>query len=87
MGFKKFGQNGIDNFFEVIRIRYENGSMMIANNRVFEDWGEIFDDKVMASAIIDRIIHNAFIVKIKNERYRVRDVISRRERFKLHQSN
>jgi len=78
VGFKKFPQNGIDDFFEVIRTRYENGSMIITTNRNFEDWGELFGDKVMASAIIDRIIHHAFIVKINGESYRVRDVISRR---------
>ena len=78
VGFKKFPQNGIDDFFEVIRTRYENGSMIITTNRNFEDWGALFGDNVMASAIIDRVIHHAFIVKITGESYRVRDVVSNR---------
>ena len=78
VGFKKFPQNGIDDFFEVIRTRYENVSMIITTNRNFEDWGELFGDKVMASAIIDRIIHHAFIIKITGESYRVRDIFSRK---------
>ncbi|MBI2259620.1 MAG: ATP-binding protein, partial [Flavobacteriia bacterium] len=46
-------------FFEVIRKRYEKGSIIITTNRNFEDWGAIFGDYTMASAIIDRIIHHA----------------------------
>ena len=47
--------------------RYENGSMIITTNRNFEDCGELFWDKVIASAIIDRNIHHAFIVRLHRE--------------------
>jgi DNA replication protein DnaC len=60
--FKKFPQNGIDDLFEVIRQRYEMGSTIVTTNRSFEDWGQLFGDKVMASAIIDRLVHHAFII-------------------------
>jgi len=73
VGFKKFPQNGIDDFFEVIRLRYESGSIILTTNRNFEDWEQLFGDKVMASAIIDRLVHHAFIVKIKGESYRVKN--------------
>jgi DNA replication protein DnaC len=74
VGFKKFPQNGIDDFFEVIRQRYEMGSTIVTTNRSFEDWGLLFGDKVMASAIIDRLVHHAFIIKIKGESYRVKNI-------------
>jgi len=77
VGFKKFPQNGIDDFFEVIRTRYESGSLMITTNRNFEDWGTLFGDNVMASAIIDRVIHHAFIIKITGESYRIKNAITR----------
>ncbi len=72
VGFKKFPQNGSDDFFEVIRSRYETGSLIITTNRNFEDWALLFGDKVMASAIIDRIIHHAVLIKITGESYRLR---------------
>lgn len=74
LGFKKMPQHGCDDFFEIIRRRYENGSIIITSNRNFEDWEQIFGDKVMASAIIDRIVHHAAIVKIKGESYRVKNL-------------
>ena len=73
IGFKKIPQNGLDDFFEIIRRRYENGSIIITTNRNFEDWGKIFGDQVLASAIIDRIVHHAHIVKIKGESYRIKN--------------
>lgn len=76
VGFKKFPQTGIDDFFEIIRIRYETGSMIITTNRNFEDWGLLFGDNVMASAIIDRIVHHAQIIKIKGDSYRVKNLKS-----------
>src|ERR1043165_2181145 len=51
IGFKKIPQGGMDDFFEVIRRRYEQGSLIVTTNRSFEDWGPLFGDQVMASAI------------------------------------
>lgn len=73
VGFKKFPQNGIDDFFEIVRQRYETGSTIVTTNRNFEDWGQLFGDKIMASAIIDRLVHHAYITKIKGESYRVKN--------------
>jgi DNA replication protein DnaC len=66
-------QYSMEDFFEIIRKRYENGSMIITTNRNFEDWGTLFGDKVIASAIIDRIVHHATIVKL-NGSYRIKNL-------------
>jgi DNA replication protein DnaC len=73
IGFKKIPQNGLDDFFEIIRKRYENGSIIITTNRKFEDWGKVFGDQVLASAIIDRLVHHAHIIKITGESYRIKN--------------
>ena len=73
IGFKKIPTESIDGFFEVIRKRYEKGSIIITTNRNFEDWGNVFGDYVMASAIIDRIVHHAIIIKINGESYRIKN--------------
>jgi DNA replication protein DnaC len=73
LGFKKIPSSGLDDFFEIIRQRYENGSLIITTNRSFEDWGNIFGDAVIASAIIDRIVHHAYIIKITGESFRIKN--------------
>ncbi len=73
IGFKKIPQNGLDDFFEIIRKRYETGSIIITTNRNFEDWGKVFGDQVIASAIIDRLVHHAHIIKITGESYRIKN--------------
>lgn len=52
LGLKKLNQNSVDDFYEVISKRYENGSIIITSNKVFDEWGRIFYDPVLASAII-----------------------------------
>jgi DNA replication protein DnaC len=73
LGFKKIPASGLDDFFEIIRKRYEVGSLIITTNRNFEDWGNVFGDIVLASAIIDRIVHYCYIIKINGESYRIKN--------------
>lgn len=75
IGFKKMPSIGLDDFFEIIRKRYEKGSLIITTNRNFEDWGNVFGDNVLASAIIDRIVHHAYIIKINGESFRIKDYV------------
>ncbi len=71
LGFKRLNQNTVDEFYEIISPRYEKGSMIITSNKSFEEWGEIFWDPVLATAIIDRIIHHSRIIVIKGESFRI----------------
>jgi DNA replication protein DnaC len=73
LGFKKIPTDTIDDFFEIIRKRYEKGSIIITTNRNFEDWGNVFGDYTIASAIIDRIVHHAIIIKINGDSYRIKN--------------
>jgi DNA replication protein DnaC len=73
IGFKKIPSDAIDDFFEVIRKRYEKGSLIITTNRNFEDWGNVFGDYTVASAIIDRVVHHAIIIKINGESFRIKN--------------
>lgn len=66
LGFKKLANYSVDDFFEIIARRYERGSVIITTNKAFENWGEIFEDKVIAEAIRDRVVHHAVICKINN---------------------
>jgi len=75
LGFKKVPPSGLDDFFEIIRQRYEIRLTIITTNRYFEDWAEILGDAVLASAIIDRLLHHAEVFKITGESYRMKEYV------------
>jgi DNA replication protein DnaC len=64
LGFKKIPNYSADDFFEIISRRYEHGSVIITTNKSFEQWADIFADNILASAILDRIVHHSEIIKI-----------------------
>ena len=74
LGFKKLPNYSADDFFEVISRRYEKGSVIITTNKSLEQWGEIFFDSVLSSAIIDRVVHHGTVVKINGPSYRRKDI-------------
>ena len=59
--------------FELVSRRYERGSMILTSNKSYGDWGTIFADNVIASAILDRLLHHSTTVNIKGESYRLKD--------------
>jgi DNA replication protein DnaC len=73
VGYLPFDQQGADHFFNVISRRYEKGSVILTTNRPFKDWGRIFHDITVASAIIDRLAHHSEVIKIEGASYRVKD--------------
>ena len=60
-------------FFRLIVRRYERGSLIVTSNKSFLDWGEVFNDKVLATAILDRLLHHATTLNIKGESYRLKE--------------
>lgn len=60
-------------FFRLITRRYERASLVLTSNKSFVDWGEIFGDQVLATAILDRLLHHATTLNIKGESYRLKE--------------
>ena len=60
-------------FFQLVTRRYEKASLILTSNKSFADWGEILGDSVMATAILDRLLHHSTTVNIKGESYRLKD--------------
>ena len=60
-------------FFRLLSRRYEKASIIITSNKSFADWGEIFGDQVMATAILDRLLHHSTVISIKGDSYRLRE--------------
>ena len=63
--------------FQLISMRYERGSIILTSNYNFEDWGQIFQDSVVAAAIIDRLVHHARIFYINGASYRLKSKLKR----------
>jgi hypothetical protein len=59
-------------FFQLVNARYERGAMIVTSNRGFAEWGEVFGDPVVATALLDRLLHHAVVVHIEGASYRLR---------------
>lgn len=59
--------------FQLVSERYEKGSIILTSNKSYGDWGSIFADNVIASAILDRLLHHSTTINIKGESYRLKD--------------
>jgi DNA replication protein DnaC len=70
LGFKKLPHYAADDFFEIIDKRYEQSSCIITTNKPFEQWQDVLGDNVLASAILDRIVHHSITIKINGKSYR-----------------
>lgn len=73
LGFRKLNEHIVDQFYEIISQRYEKDSLIITSNKTFDEWGNIFWDSILASAILDRIIHHCHLVLIKGESFRMKE--------------
>lgn len=60
-------------FFQFISRRYERASTVITSNKSFSEWEEMFGDPVIASAMLDRLLHHCRVINIKGNSYRMRD--------------
>ena len=59
-------------FFQLVNARYERGAMILTSNRGFAEWGEVFGDPVVPTALLDRLLHHAIVVQIEGASYRLR---------------
>jgi len=75
LGYLPIDKNGADLLFQVISQRYEQGSIVITTNRVFNDWSCIFNnDNTLTSALLDRLLHHTEAVVITGKSYRMKGV-------------
>jgi hypothetical protein len=73
LGYLPLSREEASLFFRLLVRRYERGSLIVTSNKSFADWGEVFNDQVLATAILDRLLHQATSLNIKGESYRLRE--------------
>ena len=74
IGYLPVDKQGANLFFQLIAKRYEKNSTIITTNQPFSKWSDVFSDAVLASAILDRLLHHSHILKITGPSYRLKDV-------------
>jgi DNA replication protein DnaC len=72
IGYLPVTSGGGNLFFQLVNARYEKGAMILTSNRGFAEWGEVFGDPVVATALLDRLLHHAVVVQIEGASYRMR---------------
>jgi DNA replication protein DnaC len=73
IGYVPVDVHGAHLLFQLISRRYEKGSVILTSNRGFGQWGEIFGDTIIATAILDRLLHHCTVINIKGESYRLKE--------------
>jgi len=73
LGYLPFDPNAAHLFFQLVSRRYERGSLLLTSNRSVGEWGTVFGDPVVATAILDRLLHHSHVVTIRGDSYRLRE--------------
>jgi DNA replication protein DnaC len=73
IGYLPIERHGANLFFQLISRRYEKGPMILTSNQSFGSWAEVFGDRVIATAVLDRVLHHAITMNIRGNSYRLKD--------------
>jgi DNA replication protein DnaC len=72
-GLQPLSAQAVQDLYEIITERYERGSIIITSNRAFEEWAEVFNNDLLASAALDRLTHHAHPIIIRGDSFRQRN--------------
>lgn len=75
IGYIPFDKQGANLFFQLVAKRYEKGALILTSNQAYSNWGHVFGDQVLATAILDRLLHHSTTINIKGESYRLKEKI------------
>jgi len=71
VGYTKLSQEQAHHFFELVTARYEHGSIILTSNTSFAHWGNLLGDEVLATALLDRLLHHAHVCQTSGESVRL----------------
>lgn len=66
-------RQGANRFFQPISRRYARGPVVLSSNQSFGAWGEVFGDRVIATALLDRVLHHAITLHLRGHSYRLKE--------------
>lgn len=74
-GLQALSPQAVQDLYEIITERYERGSLIITSNRAFDEWAEVFNNDLLASAALDRLTHHTHTLTIRGDSFRQRNRI------------
>jgi DNA replication protein DnaC len=75
IGYLDIQKDSASLFFQLISKRYEKASTIITSNKPFQEWGDIFGDDIIATAILDRLLHHSYPFLIQGKSYRMKNLL------------
>ncbi len=72
-GLQALSPQAVQDLYEIITERYERGSLIITSNRAFDEWAEVFNNDLLASAALDRLTHHTYTLTIRGDSFRQRN--------------
>jgi len=84
VGYLSYSNRHADLMFELVSRRYQKTSTMVTTNRPFAEWREIFPNAACVVSLVDRLLHNAEIIAIEGESYRLKEARERNEQRARH---
>ena len=72
-GLQTLSAQAVQDLYEIITERYERGSVIITSNRAFDEWAEVFNNDLLASAALDRLTHHTHTLTIRGDSFRQRN--------------
>jgi DNA replication protein DnaC len=76
IGYTQLSSSQANQLFDLVRERYERGSTILTSNTSFAQWGKLMNDEVLATALLDRLLHHAEVLTINGKSYRMKDRLS-----------
>jgi DNA replication protein DnaC len=73
IGYLPLGRTEANMVFQLVSRRYERGTMIITSNKSFAEWGSVLGDDILATAILDRLLHHCDVININGPSYRLKD--------------
>src|SRR5450759_4501476 len=80
IGYTSLSSPQANHLFELVRERYERGSTILTSNTSFAQWGKLMNDEVLATALLDRLLHHAEVLTINGKSYRMKDRLAQYQR-------
>jgi DNA replication protein DnaC len=79
IGYLSYSNRHADLLFEVVSRRYQEKSTLVTTNRPFAEWGEVFPNAACVVSLVDRLVHNAELIHIEGDSYRLKEAKERSE--------
>jgi len=87
VGYTPISREECNLFFRFVANRYEKASTIVTSNKAFSDWTELFQDPIIVTAVLDRLLHHSVVINIKGNSYRLKGKMKEKELNELQKVN